>query len=103
MERWVRDLNSWDICDGTCFDLFRHTPYAYDKAHEWARRKRDFERRAAFALMAGLAVSDKQAPDEKFIAFLPLIEEASDDDRNYVRKAVNWAQRGAEPRGDRRG
>jgi len=93
MERWVRDLNSWDICDGACFDLFRHTPYAYDKAHEWATRKREFERRAAFALMAGLAVSDKQAPDEKFLAFLPPIEAASGDDRNYVRKAVNWALR----------
>jgi 3-methyladenine DNA glycosylase AlkD len=93
MERWVRDFNSWDICDGTCFDLWRHTPYAYEKAHEWAGRRREFERRASFALMAGLAVSDKQAPDEKFLAFLPLIEAASDDDRNFVWKAVNWALR----------
>jgi 3-methyladenine DNA glycosylase AlkD len=93
MERWARDLNSWDICDGTCFDLFRHTPHAYEKAHAWARRKPEFERRAAFALMAGLTVSDKQAQDEKFRAFLPLIEAASDDERRYVRQAVNWALR----------
>lgn len=93
MERWVRDLNSWDICDGTCFDLWRHTPHAYEKAHAWAGRKREFERRAAFALMAGLAVSDKHAPDEKFTAFLPLIEAASEDERNFVWKAVNWALR----------
>jgi len=93
MERWVRDLNSWDICDGACFDLFRHTPYAYEKAHEWSRRAREFERRAGFALMAGLTVSDKAAPDSRFLAFLLLIEEASGDDRNFVRKAVNWALR----------
>jgi 3-methyladenine DNA glycosylase AlkD len=93
MERWVRDLNSWDICDGTCFDLWRHTPHAYEKAAEWTRRKREFERRAGFALVAGLAVHDKRAPDERFLAFLPLIEEAADDERNFVWKAVNWALR----------
>jgi 3-methyladenine DNA glycosylase AlkD len=93
MERWVRDLNSWDICDGTCFDLFRHTPYAHEKARDWAGRKPEFERRAGFALMAGLAVKDKRATDADFIAFLPLIEAASDDDRGYVRKSVNWALR----------
>ncbi|MEX0750651.1 MAG: DNA alkylation repair protein [Dehalococcoidia bacterium] len=93
MEHWVRDLNSWDLCDGTCFDLWRHTAHAYAKAHAWARRKPEFERRACFALMAGLAVSDKTASDEQFLPFLPLIEEASGDDRKYVRQAVNWALR----------
>jgi 3-methyladenine DNA glycosylase AlkD len=93
MDRWVRDLNSWDITDGACFDLWRHTPHAYVKAAQWVRRKPEFERRAGFALMAGLAVSDKLAADDRFLAFLPLIEEASDDDRNFVRKAVNWALR----------
>jgi len=93
MDRWVRELDSWDVCDGACFELWRYTPHAYVKALEWARRKREFERRAGFALMAGLTVSDKDAPDHRFIAFLPFIEDAANDERNFVRKAVNWALR----------
>jgi len=93
MEDWARDLDSWDVCDGACFDLWRYTPHAYEKAAQWARRDGEFVRRAGFALMAGLAVGDKQAPDERFLAFLPLIEEASDDGRNFVKKALNWALR----------
>jgi 3-methyladenine DNA glycosylase AlkD len=93
MEAWVRDFNSWDLCDQCTGNLFDRTPLAYAKAREWAAREPEFEKRAGFALMAWLAVHDKQAPDEKFSAFLPVIEREAGDERNFVRKAVNWALR----------
>jgi 3-methyladenine DNA glycosylase AlkD len=93
MDRWARDLDSWDVCDHACHNLFRHTPFAFAKAAHWARAKREFVRRAGFSLMAGLAVKAKDATDAEFEAFLPLIEEAATDDRNMVKKAVNWALR----------
>lgn len=93
MNRWVRDIESWDICDGCAIHLFRKTPFAWNLALKWARQKQEFVRRAGFALIATLAVHDKQAPDETFLEVLPLIESTSDDERNFVRKAVNWALR----------
>ena len=93
MNRWARDLDSWDVCDHVCHNLFRYTPMAFAKAEEWAHAKREFVRRAGFSLMAGLAVKAKDADDEPFEAFLELIAEAASDDRNMVRKAVNWALR----------
>lgn len=93
MEAWVADFDSWDVCDGCCSDLFDRTPFAYGKAVEWSAREEEFVKRAAFALMAALAVHEKKAPDERFTAFLPVIKRESTDDRNFVRKAVNWALR----------
>jgi 3-methyladenine DNA glycosylase AlkD len=93
MDAWAKDFDNWATVDGACSYLFCRTPYAYEKAVEWATRKQEFEKRAAFSLMAYLAVHDKKAPDEKIAAFLPLIEKHSDDDRNFVKKAVNWALR----------
>ncbi|MGA2115427.1 MAG: DNA alkylation repair protein [Bryobacteraceae bacterium] len=93
MERWVRDLDSWDVCDGLCHNLLRYTPAAFDKAAEWANGDAEFVRRAGFVLMAGLAVKAREASDAQFEAFLPLIAGAASDDRNIVRKAVNWALR----------
>ena len=93
MDRWARQFDSWDVCDQTCQNLFRYSPFAFDKAAEWARAEGEFVRRAGFALMAGLTVKSKTAPDARFEAFLPLIAEMACDDRNFVRKAVNWALR----------
>jgi 3-methyladenine DNA glycosylase AlkD len=93
MERWVRDFDSWAICDGCCLNLFRWTPCAWRKAVEWAGRDGEFVRRAGFVLMATLAVGDKRAPDAEFVKLLPLIEEHATDRRNFVKKAVNWALR----------
>jgi 3-methyladenine DNA glycosylase AlkD len=93
MERWARAFDSWGICDGCCCDLFRKTPFAWEKAVAWANRKGEFVKRAGFALMAYLTVHDKAAEDAAFEALLPVIERESDDDRLYVRKAVNWALR----------
>lgn len=93
MDRWARDFDSWDICDQSCQNVFRYTPFAFEKAAEWARAEAEFVRRAGFALMAGLAVKAKSVPDARFEAFLPLIAEAAGDDRNMVRKGVNWALR----------
>jgi 3-methyladenine DNA glycosylase AlkD len=93
MDRWARDFDSWDVCDHACHNLFRYSPLAFAKAAQWAGDKREFVRRAGFSLMAGLAVKAKAATDEQFTAFLPLIAEAASDDRNMVKKAVNWALR----------
>ena len=93
MDAWVKDFDNWATVDGTCSYLFCHTPHAYEKAFEWTLRAPEFEKRAAFSLMAYLAVHDKKASDGKIASFLPLIEKHSDDDRNFVKKAVNWALR----------
>jgi 3-methyladenine DNA glycosylase AlkD len=93
MERWARDLDSWGVCDACCCYLFRRTPFAWAKVVEWAGRRPEFVKRAAFALMAYLAIHDKAASDKSFAELLPIIERESDDDRPFVRKAVNWALR----------
>jgi 3-methyladenine DNA glycosylase AlkD len=93
MDRWAADLDSWDVCDQACQNLFRYTPMAFAKAAQWAHRKPEFVRRAGFSIMAGLATKSKTATDDQFAAFLPLIADAAGDDRNMVKKAVNWALR----------
>jgi 3-methyladenine DNA glycosylase AlkD len=93
MDRWARDFDSWDICDQACQNLFRYLPAAFDKAAEWGHAKREFVRRAGFSLMAGLAVKAKTAADGSFEAFFPVILEAATDERNMVKKGVNWALR----------
>lgn len=93
MDRWCRDFDSWAICDTACFHLFDRTPHARKKIKAWAGRRDEFVKRAAFALLASLTVHDKQAPDELFAEGLDLIEAAADDERNFVKKAVNWALR----------
>ncbi len=93
LEDWVKDLDSWDICDQCCSNLFDKTPWAHIKAVEWTRRNEEFVKRAGFVLMATLSVHDKKATDEAFLKFLPIIKRESIDNRNYVKKAVNWALR----------
>lgn len=92
-ERWLRDFDNWATCDGCCLYLFTYLPFAWRKIFEWSRRKREYEKRAAFSLIACLTVHDKTAPNEKFFKCLPLIKRAATDERNFVRKAVNWALR----------
>jgi 3-methyladenine DNA glycosylase AlkD len=93
MDAWVADLDSWDVCDAVCGNLFDRTPFGLDKAVEWSAREPEFERRAGFALIAWAAVHRKDLPDAAFGSLLPLIRERSTDDRNYVKKAVSWALR----------
>jgi 3-methyladenine DNA glycosylase AlkD len=93
MDRWARDLDSWDVCDAACHNVFRYTPHAWRKAAQWARAKPEFVRRAGFSLMAGLAKA-KDAEDAEFEAFLRMIAAGAGDERNMVKKAVNWALRG---------
>ncbi|MFH1428618.1 MAG: DNA alkylation repair protein [Candidatus Margulisiibacteriota bacterium] len=92
-EAWVKEFDSWDVCDQCIMNLFRYLPSAYQKAIEWGRREEEFVRRAGFAMMASLAIGDKKADDKLFEAFFSLIVEKSDDERNFVKKAVNWALR----------
>ncbi len=93
MESWVRGFDSWDVCDQVCGNLFDRTPFAYEKALEWSAREELFVKRAGFTLMAWLAVHDKRLGDEYFLSFLPVMIRESGDDRNFVKKAVNWALR----------
>ncbi len=93
MESWVKEFDSWDICDQVCSNLFDGTKFAFRKAMEWSKREEEFVKRAGFVLMAALSVHDKKAEDEHFISFFPLLKAAATDDRNYVKKAVNWALR----------
>lgn len=93
MELWVKDFDSWDVCDQCCSNLFDKTLFAYDKAFEWSKKEEEFVKRAGFVLMACLSVHDKKAKDEEFMKFLPIIKRESLDERNYVKKAVNWALR----------
>lgn len=93
MDSWAQDFDSWDICDQACTSLFDLTTLAWAKVFEWAEQPDEFVKRGAFSLIAGLTVHDKKASDEKFEQFIPLIKKHSHDERNYVKKAVNWAIR----------
>ena len=93
LDRWTRTFNNWEICDGCCMNLFEKTPYAWDKAVEYSHADEEFVKRTGYVLMARLAVSDKGAPDARFIALFPHIERGAADERNFVKKAVNWALR----------
>jgi 3-methyladenine DNA glycosylase AlkD len=94
MERWCRHFDSWAICDALCFHLFDKTPYAWQKIAKWSNRREEFVKRAAFALLASVALHDKKAADSLFLESFALIERAATDDRNFVKKAVSWALRG---------
>lgn len=93
LDDWVLEFDYWEICDQCCMNLFRKTSFAYDKIYEWGKHEDEFVKRAAFSLLAVMAVHDKMQPDEKFEQYFPLIISASSDNRNFVKKAVNWALR----------
>lgn len=93
LEHWVRDIDSWDVCDQCCSNLFDKTPFAYQKATEWTTRSEEFIKRAGFVLIASLSVHDKQADDTMFEQFFAIIQREATDERNFVKKAVNWALR----------
>ncbi len=93
MEAWVKDFDSWDLCDQVCMNLFDRASMAKQKAIEWSSREEEFVKRAGFALMAVLAVHNKKADDNYFLEFFPCIVKGAADERNYVKKAVNWALR----------
>lgn len=93
MEHWVKDFDSWDVCDQVCSNLFDKTRFAWQKAFEWPERKEEFIKRAGFVLMAALSVHDKESRDKEFENFFPLIKKHSTDERNFVKKAINWALR----------
>lgn len=93
IEKWIYDFDSWEVCDQCIMNLFEKTSFARDKAVEWSVKEEEFVKRAGFVMMARLAVSDKKAPDDWFDPFFPLITSESIDNRNFVKKAVNWALR----------
>jgi 3-methyladenine DNA glycosylase AlkD len=93
MDRWARDFDNWGICDTVCFVLFDKTPHAWRKVEQWSKRREEFVKRAAFALIASLALHDKRAGDEPFLRSLKLIERAAPDGRNFVKKGVSWGLR----------
>ena len=94
MDRWARDFDNWAICDALCFHLFDRTPHAWRKIEQWSGRRAEFIKRAAFALLASVALHDRTTPNAPFLGALPLIERAAVDDRNFVKKGVSWALRG---------
>ena len=93
MNEWTQEFDSWDICDQACFNLFRYLPFALRKIGEYAADEREFVRRTAFSLIAGLAIGNKTLDDKTFLPHLKLVEKHAADERNFVRKAVNWALR----------
>ncbi len=93
MELWAAAFDSWDVCDQVTSNLFDKTPFAYDKVREWSSAEGEWVKRAAFATAAALAVQDRTAPDERFLAILALVQREAGDGRNFVKKAVNWALR----------
>jgi 3-methyladenine DNA glycosylase AlkD len=93
MDKWAADFYSWDVCDQVCGNLFDRTEFAIDKACEWSDSEKEYIKRAGFVLMAEFAVHDKKASDEAFMLFFPIIEREAWDNRNFVKKAINWALR----------
>ena len=93
MDRWCRQFDTWAVCDTLCLHLFDRSPHAWGRIDAWARRRGEFEKRAAFALLAGLAVHDRHTPDAPFLAGLAHVDAAAGDARNFVSKGVSWALR----------
>jgi 3-methyladenine DNA glycosylase AlkD len=93
MEKWVEGFDSWDVVDQVCGNLFDKTKFVYKKIFELSKREEEFVKRTAFTLMAALSVHNKEMKDEDFLKFFPLIKKAATDERNFVKKAVNWALR----------
>lgn len=93
MDRWRADFDNWGICDTVCFHLFDKTPHAFAKVAKWRNGRDEYGKRAAFALLASVALHDRKTPDAPYIEGLAFIEAASDDERNFVKKGVNWALR----------
>jgi len=93
MEEWVKGVNSWDVCDQVCMNLFEKNHLAWEKIVDWSEREEEFVKRTAFSLIACLAWHDKKASDEKFVELLTVIIQGATDERNFVKKAVNWALR----------
>jgi len=93
MNQWARDFDNWAVCDHACFHLFDRTPHAWRKIEQWSVRRDEFVKRAAFALLASVALHDKRAADEPFLDSLALMERAAPDERNFVKKGVSWALR----------
>jgi len=99
MEKWAKGFDNWAVCDTATFALWDRTPHAWPKVREWSNRKEEFVKRASFAMLASLTVHDKAAPDENYLEGLELIEREAHDERNFVKKAVNWALRSIGKRG----
>ena len=93
MDRWAKEFDNWAITDALCFHLFDRTPHAWRKVEQWSASRDEFVKRAAFALLASLALHDKRGPDESYLASLRLVEAGASDDRNFVKKGVSWALR----------
>jgi 3-methyladenine DNA glycosylase AlkD len=93
MDSWAREFDNWAICDTVCMHLFDRTHHAWRKVGQWSKRRDEFVRRAAFALLASLALHDRTSGDEPFLRSLVLIRDAADDERKFVKKGVNWALR----------
>ncbi|MFC1540628.1 DNA alkylation repair protein [Candidatus Margulisiibacteriota bacterium] len=93
MDKWAKDLNSWDVCDSLCGRLFDRTKYTQQKIVQWSKRKEEYVKRAAFSIIAWLVAHDKKIDDKTFLNYLKLVKKAARDERNYVKKAVNWALR----------
>ncbi len=93
MDRWCRDFDNWAVVDHSCFHLFDKSPHAWKKVTAWSKQRGEFQKRAAYALMASLALHDKKAPDAKFMPMLKLIERDAADERNFVKKGISWALR----------
>lgn len=93
MNTWAAAFDNWGVCDTACFHLFDRAPHAWERARQWSKAKPEFVKRAGFALMASMVVHDKAADDAKFLELLPLIERGAEDERNFVKKGVNWALR----------
>ena len=93
MDQWARDFDAWDVVDAACCYLYAHAKPAWNKATAWSRRREEFVKRASFSLIAYLSYNDEAAPDARFVRFLRVIEREAHDERNFVKKAVNWALR----------
>ena len=93
MEKWVKTFENWEICDSFSMKLFARSKFAVSKAYEWSERSREFEKRAGFAIIAAYCMADKNATNDVFEQFFQIIKREVNDDRNYVKKAVNWALR----------
>lgn len=93
LNKWVADLNSWDICDACACHLFSKVKNPIALAEKWIKKEDEFVRRAGFATLCFLAMPRAKTKDEDLIKLLPLVKIHAADPRPMVFKAVNWTLR----------
>ncbi|MDZ7847451.1 MAG: DNA alkylation repair protein [Owenweeksia sp.] len=92
-DSWLEDVYSWDICDQLCINTLVKLEERWDLPQRLTPNPEEYVRRAGLVMIVALRIHDKKANDASFLPFITLLRKYATDERNFVKKAVNWAIR----------